>query len=146
MKLGSNRFESNRSCRRVGYAGAVCLGAVLATSAALAEEPAPYPCEKVANETAQRLGTSVNQKGQNEGEYSYADVNGAKVRFACPSGRQRFPRLSLSWAAAYPPKAFWDTVSSAGTVLTIASARRVKLAAHECHKAAALAEGKPAAV
>jgi hypothetical protein len=123
----------------------VCFGAVC-TVVARAEEPPPYPCEKVATETAQRLNTSVNQKGQNEGEYSLTDINGTKARFACPSGRQRFPRLHLSWAAVYPPRAFWDVVSNAGTVLTVASARRVKLAAHQCHKAAVLAEGKPAAV
>ncbi len=140
-------YLSKRSGRcRVNAGGIALFVAMAAATAARAEPDAPYPCEKAASETAQRLNSSILQKAKAEGEYSLSDVNGTKLRFACPVGRQRFPRLHLSWPAAYPPRTFWEVVSTAGTQLTTASARRLNLAAHQCHKAAALAEAKHAAV
>ena len=95
----------------------------------------PNPCEQSANDTAQRLGTTVD-KTDKPGEYLLGQSSGTRLSFSCPVGNQRYPRLHLGWQATYPPRAFWDAVSRAGTVLTGASARREKLAAHQCHKAA----------
>jgi hypothetical protein len=120
--------------------------ATFAVGAAHAQAEAPSPCEQTANATAKRLGTSVEQSFEKPGEYQLAAPAGAQLRFSCPTERQRFPRLTLSWHATYPPKAFWDLVSKAGEVMTNASIRRVGLAGHQCHKAALLSDIKRSAV
>ena len=65
-----------------------------------------------------------------------------ELRFACPTGNQRFPRFHLIFKATYPPPSYWEVVADAGTAMTGASQRRVKLAAHQCHKAAVLSPNK----
>ena len=104
-------------------------------------------CEQTANDTAKRLNSaSIDKASEKPGEYVLSQSDGTKLRFSCPVDRQRFPRLSLSWQAIYPPRAFWDQVSHAGAAMTSASLRRVDLAAHQCHKAAMLAEPKRSAI
>jgi len=108
-----------------------------------AAQPAPAStCVDDANHFAEQIGTSVDHVSAKGDEIFLQPKEKVELRIACPSGNQRFPRLHLTWKAAYPPASYWNVVAETGTALTGASSRRVRLAGHQCHKLAALAADK----
>jgi hypothetical protein len=123
--------------------------AVVASSSAAMAQPAatsPAACAEEANRVAGLLGISIDHASAKGDEHFLQSKDNVELRFACPTGNQRFPRFFLTFKAAYPPKAYWNVVTDAGVALTGASARRVRLAAHKCHKAAVNAANKQAVV
>jgi hypothetical protein len=99
-----------------------------------------------ATKFAGQIGTSVDSATTKANETQLVAKDKVAVRFACPTGNQRFPRVHLSWPEVYPPPPFWNVVADSGNALTGASTRRVRLAGHQCHKVALLAANKTAQV
>jgi hypothetical protein len=109
---------------------------------ATAQSALAESCADDARHFAEQIGTSVDHLSPKGDETFFLPKEKVELRFTCPSGNQRFPRLHLAWKATYPPASYWNVVADAGTALTAASSRRVKLAAHQCHKLAVLAADK----
>jgi hypothetical protein len=99
-----------------------------------------------ATKFAGQTGTSVDAATTKVNETQLVAKDQVELRFVCPTGNQRFPRVQLSWREVYPPASFWNVVADSGSALTGASTRRVRLAGHQCHKVALLAANKTAQV
>jgi hypothetical protein len=124
------------------------LGCYAVPVATLAQaQPAPaMSCINDATRFAGQIGTSVDAATTKSSETQLVAKDQVELRFACPVGNQRFPRVQLSWREVYPPASFWKVVADSGNALTGASTRRVRLAGHQCHKVALLAANKTAQV
>jgi len=113
---------------------------------ALAQPASPMTCINDATKFAGQIGTSVDAATTKVGETQLVPKDKVELRFVCPTGNQRNPRVQLSWREVYPPAAFWNVVADSGNALTGASTRRVRLAGHQAHKAALLAANKTALI
>jgi hypothetical protein len=110
-------------------------------------QPAPsMTCMNDATKFAGQIGTSVDSATTKSNETQLVPKDKVELRFACPVGNQRSPRVQLSWREVYPPASFWNVVADSGAALTGASTRRVRLAGHQCHKLALLAANKTAQI
>jgi hypothetical protein len=117
-------------------------GSLFWTRTATAQPAPASTCVDDAKHFAEEIGTSVDHLSPKGDEIFLQPKEKVELRVACPSGDQRFPRLYLTWKAPYPPASYWNVVADTGTALTAASGRRVRLAAHQCHKLAVLAADK----
>lgn len=121
-----------------------CVPALAAPALA---QPAPaMTCINDATKFAGQIGTSVDAATTKAGETQLVAKDKVELRFVCPTGNQRSPRVQLSWREVYPPAAFWNVVADSGAALTGASTRRVRLAGHQAHKLALLAANKTAQI
>jgi hypothetical protein len=121
--------------------------AVPALAAPVLAQPVPaMTCINDATKFAGQIGTSVDAATTKAGETQLVAKDKVELRFVCPTGNQRNPRVQLSWREVYPPAVFWNVVADSGAALTGASIRRVRLAGHQAHKAALLAANKTAQI
>jgi hypothetical protein len=124
----------------------LCCCAPTVAAPRLAQPASPMHCVDDATRFAGQIGTTVDSATTKANETQLVPKDKVELRFACPVGNQRFPRVQLSWREDYPPAAFWNVVAHTGAILTGASTRRVRLAGHQCHKTALLAVNKTAQI
>jgi hypothetical protein len=128
------------------FAAVLCCCAPTVAAPRLAQPASPMKCMDDATRFAGQIGTTVDSETTKANETQLVPKDKVELRFACPVGNQRFPRVQLSWREVYPPAPFWNVVAHSGAALTGASIRRVRLAGHQCHKAALLAANKTAQI
>src|SRR5437764_2378768 len=88
---------------------------VLAVAGPGQAQPAPVmSCLNDATKFAGQIGTSVDSATTKANETQLDPKDKVAVRFACPTGNQRFPRVHLSWPEVYPPASFWNVVADSG--------------------------------
>jgi hypothetical protein len=121
---------------------AVLAGVPFSWGEALAAEPSTT-CRALAARVAQALNLKPNGDGTNVGYASLVPQGaGAHIRLACPFQGGRALLITLSYPAEYPPALFYAQLAVAGEILTGASAERIRLQAHRCHRAAKRAQGR----
>ena len=128
------------------FATVVCCWAPTIAAPILPQPASAMSCVDDAIRFAGQIGTTVDSATTTANEMQLVPKDKVELRFACPVGNQRFPRVRLSWREVYPPPSFWNVVADSGAALTGASIRRVRLAGHQCHKVALLAANKTAQI
>jgi hypothetical protein len=126
----------------VKAATAMAFGVLVWMQPSFAQQAPANSCADEARRLADQLRTSVDHVSAKGDEIFFQPKDKVELRFACPTGNQRFPRFHLTFKATYPPPSFWDVVADTGAAMTGASTRRVRLAGHQCHKAAVLTPDK----